>query len=67
MTRLPDAVLELLDDGKPHSLEEIAREKRLTLKELERVLDFLTKYGFVAKLGNHVAIVPEFRSLLREL
>jgi len=54
-------------DGKPHSLKEIAEKKKLTLKELDRVLDFLTRYGFVAMLGNYVEINPEFRSLLKEI
>jgi predicted transcriptional regulator len=65
LKRLPDAVLELLEDGRPHSRKEIAEKKKLTLKELDRVLEFLTKYGFVAMLGNYVEINPEFQSLLK--
>jgi len=61
---LPDAVLELLEDGKPHSRREILEKRKLTLKELDHVLDFLIKYGLVAKLGDYVEINPEFRSLL---
>ena len=65
--RLPDSILELLEDGAPHHSRELAERTKLTLKELDGVMNFLVKYGFVAKLGEYVQIDSQFGSLLKEL
>ena len=65
--RLPDSILEVLEDGQPHGTRELAERTRLTLRELDRVTNFLVKYGFAAKLGEYVRIDSQFGSLLREL
>ena len=65
--RPPDSILEVLEDGEPHHARELAERTKLTLKELDRVMNFLVKYGFAAKLGENVRIESQFGSLLREL
>ena len=65
--RLPDSILEVLQDGEPHHARELAKRTKLTLKELDRVMNFLVKYGFAAKLGENVRIESQFGSLLRKL
>ena len=65
--RPPDSILEVLEDGQPHGTRELAERTRLTLRELDRVMSFLVKYGFAAKLGEYVRIDSQFGSLLREL
>ena len=66
--RLPDSILEVLQDGEPHHARELAERTKLTLKELDRVMNFfLVKYGFAAKLGENVRIESQFGSLLRKL
>lgn len=39
-------VLELLDDGRPHGLEELRRGTKLNEQQINEVADFLIKYGF---------------------
>jgi len=65
--RLPDSILEVLQDGEPHHARELSERTNLTLKELDGVMNFLVKYGFAAKLGENVRIESQFGSLLREL
>lgn len=65
--RLPDSILELLEDGEPHHPRELAQRTNLTLRELDRVTNFLVRYGFAAKLGEYVQIDSQFGSLLKEL
>jgi len=65
--RLPDSILELLEDGEPHHARELAERTKLTLKEIDRVMSFLVRYGFAVKLGEDVRIDLQFGSLLREL
>ncbi len=66
---LPDQVVELLEDGNPHSLIEISKTANLSEKEVEKVLDFLKKYGFarLEKKAKAAQIDPEFLKLLKEL
>jgi DNA-binding IclR family transcriptional regulator len=40
-------VLELLEDGGWHSIEEVQQKTRLSRQELKEVTDFLVKYDFV--------------------
>ena len=69
MLSLPDQVIELLGDGKPHSLVEISRAAKLSERQAEKVLDFLDKYGFanLRRREKAVQIDPEFLGLLKEL
>jgi DNA-binding IclR family transcriptional regulator len=40
-------ILELLSDGKWHTLEEIQETTKLTKSSIMRVIQFLEEYGFV--------------------
>ncbi|GEM_PF-3156743 len=69
MLSLPDQVIELLEDGAPHSLVEISRAAKISDRQAAKVLDFLDRYGFASlkKREKTAQIEPEFLDLLREL
>ncbi len=63
--RLPDAVLEILEDGEPHDVREIVERMKLTQRELDEIIEFLVGFGFVGKSGRFVQIESEVQSLSR--
>jgi len=59
-------VLELLEDGEWHSIEEIQQKTRLSRRELKEVIDFLVKYDFVVvdKYGERIKLSEVFLKTL---
>jgi len=70
-----DFILDLLNDGKYHTFEDIfSRQTMLNETQLEGVLIFLSKFGFVKRLRHSwttrtwkVVLQPEVVNFLREL
>jgi|YelNatPaOPRAMG01_1025707.scaffolds.fasta_scaffold20596_4 DNA-binding IclR family transcriptional regulator len=59
-------VLELLENGEWHSIEEIQRKTRLSHQELKKVIDFLVKYDFVVvdEHGERIKVSEVFLKTL---
>jgi len=60
-----DRALEILKDGKWHSLDALMDELRLPKKVIERVLRFLAEFGFIRldEEAQRVKIDREFQRL----
>ena len=65
--RLPDSILQVLQDGEPHRALELAERTKVTIQELDRVMNFLVKYGFCGQARRVRADRFAVRLLVREL
>ena len=61
-----DEVMDILKDGKRHSLSEIAERLELTQKKAGEILQFLAEYDFATfdQKSNKAIIDPELKELL---
>ena len=64
-----DELLVLLQDNKWHNLTELTQHVALSSDKLEKVVNFLTEYGFVQldKNPQKVKIEPKLLTLLTEI
>ena len=61
-----EKVVDILKDGKRHSLNEIAERLQLTQKKTAEILQFLAEYDFASfdQKNNKVIIDPGLKELL---
>lgn len=61
-----DEAMEVLKDGKRHSLREIAERLKLTQKKTAEILQFFAEYDFASfdQKNNKAIINPELKELL---
>ena len=59
------AIMQTLEDGRPHSVSEIASCTNIPAEEVERFLQFLAKYSFITydKRKKTAVICDDFLSL----
>jgi len=59
-------ILELLEDGEWHSLDEMQRKTRLSLQEIKKAIEFLAKYDFIVldESGKRVRLSKVFLKTL---
>jgi len=63
-----DEILELLSDGEWHNITEISKSLKMSFEELDSIIHFLSKYGFV-EIGDDlikVKIEKNFKELVTE-
>jgi DNA-binding IclR family transcriptional regulator len=49
-------ILELLNDGKWHSLDEVRRKTELKENEVQQIVEFLKEYSFIILKGTKEAV-----------
>jgi hypothetical protein len=63
-----DEILELLSDGEWHNITEISKSLKMPFEELDSIIHFLSKYGFV-EIGDDlikVKMEKDFKELVTE-
>jgi DNA-binding IclR family transcriptional regulator len=60
--------LEILIDGKWHALKEIKQKTKLNKNQIQQVIDFLERYGFISvnKIARKIRLDKSVKKFLAE-
>jgi DNA-binding IclR family transcriptional regulator len=69
MERSPSEVLELLEDGKWHSFEDLSLKMGISKEQVSIILEFLEKFGFIVvdNENEQVKLREDIRDFLLEI